>query len=306
MTEDQNKFHKDGYIILKKVLNDKTINKLRVDLNSEFIKQNNPKLIDSYQLVNNKIIFDDIFINSSMFEKIQDIFKNQDFYEINILPPFQIMRNFFPRLKAHTWHIDASGEFRYKFCREKLKNKKYLYAKVGIYLQRNTNFGGQIDIIPKSHKLYSKGDPINFIKKNFLKIKMNLVKKMSTNLKNKFEQRLLKYTRLDLDPGDVVIFDSRTYHRATPIDLKVENQVAFDKNSNYVKDLKFENSKYAIYFQFGNKIGLDSYWYDRSKRKDNDVEINQWKQTELEIKNYFKTIKIPKLINFSLNNIFKN
>lgn len=308
MTEDRNKFNEDGYIILNKILDEKSVVKLRSDLNSEFNKQNNPKILDIYQLDNKNLIFSDIFENTLLFKKIKEIFKiqNKDQDNINILPPFQIMRNFFPRFKSHTWHIDASGEFRYEYCREKLKNKKYLFAKIGLYLQKNSNFGGQIDIIPKSHKLYGKRNLVNFIKKNFLKIKMNLIKNMSLNFKNKFERKLLNYKKLKLNPGDVIIFDSRIFHRATPIDIKFEKEVTFDPQSNYIKNLNFERSKYAIYFQFGNNLGLDSYWYDRSKRKDNNIEIDQWKKTESEIKNYYekKTIKTPKLIDNSFHNIF--
>ena len=55
------------------------------------------------------------------------------------------------------------------------------------------------------------------------------------------------------------------FHRATPIDINSEKGVKFEKNSNYIKNLSKEKTKYAIYFQIGNQIGLNSYWYDRSK-----------------------------------------
>ena len=308
MREYLNKFTRDGYIILNNVIDEKSINKLRTNFSFEFHDQNYPNLLDIYQLDNNNLIFKDIFSDSSLLQKIKEIFKNQDFDEVNIFPPFQIMRNFFPRLRSHTWHIDASGEFRYQYCKEKLRNEKYFFAKIGIFLQKNTNFGGQIDIIPKSHKLYSKNNFFNFIKKNFLKFKMNLIKIMSAELKLKYEKHLLNFKRLDLNPGDVIIFDSRIFHRATPIDINSEKGVKFEKNSNYIKNLSKEKTKYAIYFQIGNQIGLNSYWYDRSKRVNNSVEIDQWKKTDFEVKNYYKNnvMKTPKLIDISINNIFKN
>ena len=37
-----------------------------------------------------------------------------------------------------------------------LFKKDYLFSKVGIYLQDNSDFGGSIDIIEKSHKNFSK------------------------------------------------------------------------------------------------------------------------------------------------------
>ena len=64
------------------------------------------------------------------------------------------MRNFFPKHSSHTWHIDASGEFRYKYCKDRIYAKDYLFAKVGIYLQKNSEYGGQIDIIRGSNRTY--------------------------------------------------------------------------------------------------------------------------------------------------------
>ena len=45
----------------------------------------------------------------------------------------------------------------------------------------------------------------------------------------------MNFKRLYLNPGDVIIFDSRIFHRATPIDINSEKGVKFEKNSNYIK-----------------------------------------------------------------------
>ena len=90
-----NKFTRDGYIILNNVIDEKSINKLRTNFSFEFHDQNYPNLLDIYQLDNNNLIFKDIFSDSSLLKKIKEIFKKKDFDEVNIFPPFQIMRNFF-------------------------------------------------------------------------------------------------------------------------------------------------------------------------------------------------------------------
>ena len=119
----------------------------------------------------------------------------------------------------------------------------------------------KIDIISKSHKLYSKRDPINFIKKNFLKLKMNLVKKMSTNLKNKFEQRLLNYTRLDLDPGDIVVFPRGTsdweghvgFYVGTEIKNNKEYYRILGGNQNNAVSIDLYPAKKALGIRRANK-----------------------------------------------------
>ena len=153
MREYLNKFTRDGYIILNNVIDEKSINKLRTNFSFEFHDQNYPNLLDIYQLDNNNLIFKDIFSDSSLLQKIKEIFKNQDFDEVNIFPPFQIMRNFFPRLRSHTWHRCIS-EFRYQYYKKKLRNEN-IFAKIGIFTKKLIYM---IDIMPKSHKLYSKNN----------------------------------------------------------------------------------------------------------------------------------------------------
>ena len=84
MREYLNKFTRDGYIILNNVIDEKSINKLRTNFSFEFHDQNYPNLLDIYQLDNNNLIFKDIFSDSSLLQKIKEIFKNQDFDEVNI------------------------------------------------------------------------------------------------------------------------------------------------------------------------------------------------------------------------------
>ena len=94
----------------------------------------------------------------------------------------------------------------------------------------------------------------------------------------------MKYDRLDINVGDIIFFDSRIFHRATPIDPNNEIKINFEENNNYVKDLDEPSCKYALYYQFGNEKGFNSYWYDRSKRTDSIKEKEEWAQTKQLIK----------------------
>ena len=69
MTEYFNKFERDGYIILNKVIDEKSINKLRTNFNFEFHDQDNPNLLDIYQLDNNNLVKKDLEIKNISMQK---------------------------------------------------------------------------------------------------------------------------------------------------------------------------------------------------------------------------------------------
>ena len=48
------------------------------------------------------------------------------------------MRNFFSDIhKAyHGWHRDCGGEKNYSFCLNILKEKDYIFGKIGVYLRK--------------------------------------------------------------------------------------------------------------------------------------------------------------------------
>ena len=300
-------FKKNGYVIISNVFDENQLMHIRSILHKNFSEKNNPKLLNVHEINNSNIFLKDIFLNEKVLNVIQKIFPEEYYGKLSFFPPFQIMRNFFPRYSKHTWHIDASGEYRYDFCKKILRENDYLFGKIGIYLQKNTNMGGQIDIIKKSQINYSKFDLISQIKKNYLKLKMNFVKNLDVKNKFKFEKKILKYDRLDINVGDIIFFDSRIFHRATPIDPNNEIKINFEENNNYVKDLDEPSCKYALYYQFGNEKGFNSYWHDRSKRTDSIKEKEEWAQTKQLIKNFYskKINDVPEIIKLSVKRISK-
>ena len=293
-------FEKEGLTVIKNIFNKKKIQELRNSLENSFKNKNNPKILNIYELDNKNEILDDVYLNHNLIKKIYSIFTKEKYGEIYILPPFQIMRNFLPKISSHTWHIDASGEYRYEYSKSRIYKKDYLFGKVGIYLQNNSEFGGQIDVIKKTNNVYGKNNFNSFFQKIIMKIKMKIVKSMSSKLKDKYEKKILGYERLQLDIGDVVLFDSRTYHRGSPISSMIENKVSHAEG-HYVDEIDSQKNKFAIYFQFGNKLGLESYWYDRGKRAEGKKEKNSWSKTKKLIKNFYEMKKIPTPNNINLS-----
>lgn len=299
-----NLFEKEGLVIVQNIFKKKKIQNLRNSLEKSFKNKNNPQILNIFELDNMHEILHELYLDEILIKKIYSIFDKEKYGEIYILPPFQIMRNFLPKLSSHTWHIDASGEYRYRYSKERIYSKNYLFGKVGIYLQKNTEFGGQIDVIKKTNLIYGKNNFVSLIKKNFMKFKMKIVKSMNSKLKNKYEKKILDYERLQLDVGDIAIFDSRLYHRGSPISSQLNDKV-FKSQGHYVDELNDKNNKFAIYFQFGNHLGLESYWHDRRQRIGGEEEKNCWDETKNAIINSFKIKKksLPDNIRKSLEKI---
>ena len=304
---DDLKFYKEnGFLIIKNVFNTNDLKAIRSILINEFKSKKNPKVLDVYQLKNSNKFLSELYLSDKLYQKLYDIFHHKEFGKIFILPPFSIMRNFFPKHSSHTWHIDASGEFRYKYCKDRIYAKDYLFAKVGIYLQNNSEYGGQIDIIRGSNRTYGKRTFKSFLAKISLKMKMKFVSKLNIKIKKFFEKKFLNYEKLNLNLGDVVVFDSRVYHRGSPISLDKEKKLS-EYDGHYIKETKNDETKFALYFQFGNLQGLQSYWYDRGKRLSGDSEREQWEKTKNHIKNYYLSSNkdIPNEIKNSLE-YYKN
>lgn len=212
--------------------------------------------------------------------------------EVVILPRIFIMKNYHINRFATNgvgWHKDCSGELSYKFCNDLLKNKKYAMGKIGIYLQKNEEYGGAIDVIPKSH-FYIKNN-----KKILRKIKsINLrlvwiIHKYFPNLYKKFHEhfymKFLGAIKINSKPGSIVIFDSRTTHRGTPISDKFVKKL--EKIDDYHIDVPKELTKIAIYCHFGSPEGVSSYFYNKRQRNANDSELDDWKKEINIYKKYF-------------------
>ena len=202
--------------------------------------------------------------------------------DISILPTFNIQRNnHLDRLNSRGlgWHRDCGGEMEYEYCKKRLSEKSYIFGKIGIFLQENSEYGGCIDLMPGSHKhIKSNNKILRKISHIPLKIIVKIQERLPSIYKyfpEEFFMKCLNAKKIfDKKICSPVHFDSRLLHRSSPNLDKVRNQVSFiKKNDTLVVETPKNKIKYALYAHFGSTIGVDSYMHDRLKRNNNQNEI---------------------------------
>lgn len=286
--ENQLSYVNNGFQVLKNEIDDISLEKIRNIIEKEFCESNYPSIM--YPCISNRYI-SDILIDCIFIDKLK-LFMNDLSCsigeEVLIFPMLEIMRNYFscPALGRQGWHSDCNGELKIIECKSLLKKRTYCFGKIGIYLQKNTDFGGQIDLIPKTH-LNIRNDVFSLAELS-LKISNQLLKLGfgKINLSNQWvsDMVVLNRIKINVNPLDLVLFDSGIIHRGTPLNLRALKEIkeitkyTFDEgshlNGNKV-NLK-DNNKYAIYLQFGTIDGLKSYYIDRSKRTSSSFEFELW------------------------------
>lgn len=280
-------FFNHGYCEGPIVINKDEINDLRNKLENYFRLKSYPIVINLFDIEDKNLIKQILKIYSS--PPIKEIILNFNKFfkkKICIVPRFIIHRNYHvDRVKSPGigWHRDCGGELKYNYCKKKLSSDSYFFAKLGIYLQKNSEYGGSIDVIPNSHK-YIKFN--NYIKKKISGSKLFFLIRFQKYfsyiyqlISEKIFMKILKAKTLTPKVGSIVLFDSRTVHRGTPIEDTVRKKVNFDSLNYSAQELPLEKVKFSFYVDIGSSLALDSYLYDRSQR------INQ-KQKEIDALNY--------------------
>jgi len=286
-------YKKYGFSHGAKVLNDSDIFNLRDKLEQIFSLKGNPKEVSLFEIEDEEITNLIYGIYSS--EKVRQLISNlSNFYnqKISIIPHFIIYRNYHVDRKNTPgigWHRDCGGELAQNYSKKKLRDKNYVFGKIGIYLQKNSAYGGCIDIIPKSHHLIMSN---NFFYKKISALNLFLLRKIQkyfSNLYLSFSEKkimkILKAKRLFPDPGTIIFWDSRTIHRGTPIEDEVRNQISFD-SKNHQAEVPKEFTKFSLYVDFGNNFAFDSYMYDRNSRQGKKKEIDILKSNLAHMKKY--------------------
>jgi hypothetical protein len=279
------KNYKDnGFFVSKQIIGEKETQNTRDSLNNEFLNYDTNKgstlkisEIKDDELINQII---NILYNEETKKIISDL---EDYYKkpVSLLPPLETMKNYHVNLKTHLgWHRDCGGELEYDYCKEKLAKEDYLFTKVGVYLQENSDYGGSIDIIKTSHKNFSSFKillrKIKSTQLKFIQIFHKYFSKLYYFLPEKLFMFFINAKRLYPRPGSAVFFDSRLIHRGSPISKNKLNNVTFSKEYVYEAKIPKQYDKYAIYSHFGTTEAVDSYMYDRLKRKGNSNELQEW------------------------------
>ena len=280
-------YSKNGYFITSPLLTHKEIFNIREDLDKEFKLHKEGKREGIERIQNQDLLRKIIKIFAS--NEIQHITEKAEIFlkkKVLILPTFEIHKNNHVNLKEFIgWHADCGGEMKYKYCKNILYDKKYFFSKVGVYLQKNEEYGGGIDVIKLSHKHFSR---FAWIIRKIKNIPYRLIRAFHKNFNSlyfafpeKFFMFFLGAKKLNPEIGSAVIFDSRIIHRGSPIE---KNKI---KNVNFVKGeflavVPKNKEKYSFYCHFGTLDALDSYFYDRLKRDNNSTELSVWlKQIEI-------------------------
>ena len=296
----------NGYCIGPALFNDNQIIYLRKSLEHAFSKKAFPRNIGLFDIDDQEAVR--IILNAIDSEWIQSIFKqigNNYNTSISPLPIFVIQRNYHvDRFKSPGmgWHRDCNGEMQYDYCKKKVFDKSYVFGKIGIYLQENLEYGGSIDLMPFSHKdVKAKNIILNKLSNIPLKLLLKLhsnFPKIYRKISENIYMNILKAKKLSPEKGSPVLFDSRIYHRGSPIDDSVRNEVVFNSNEHHAKVPSIK-TKYSIYCHFGSTLAYDSYMYDRLKREGNSLELQRCVNEQKKLENFS-----PKLA-FSIQNIME-
>lgn len=285
---NSNRFLEEGLALISKNKDKSTndINFLRDQLEIEFKKNNYPMQIhlDEICEIPIKETIQGIFNSKELKEFFCSLSSHLGDSEVTLFPHIHVMRNYYPcpYYGYHGWHNDTLGERPYEFCLKRLKSDNYMFGKVSIALQKNTCLGGNIDIstikFNRKGKISLRQKISNQIQARFLKLfkkrlPLALVSELIDMWLSDLFSLLTKPNKINPCPLDMIAFHSQLFHRGTPLSPKGWNEIISKyPNAEVLKtglpkeiNLK-DNNKYIIYAHFGNKIGLESYVFDRSRR----------------------------------------
>ena len=207
---DIEKYKKFGFLVIENVFDEEEIKVLRDESFKAFDnlnKSNHPEdihLKNIRQIYNKRFIKNPSLVNPLLKEKLVN--KVREIMGENYIQffDFSLTNN----NHSPSWHTDSQSlGFSTKF----LYHKNYNIAKLGLYLQEDDQtYGGQLDIIPCSHKPSFLG--VNWpqlIKKRYGKV--NRLQLLAMRVKNK----LLTKVRVKAPLGSVILFHGLLLHRSS-------------------------------------------------------------------------------------------
>jgi hypothetical protein len=198
-----------------------------------------------------------LLISSQCSDKLTSILGKIFNGEFSYINDLQIQCSMFG-IASGGWHFDANSEVNLQ-SGDYLHNVDYSFAKVGVYLQDNTfDFGGAIDVIPKSHKVFRYFGGSKFLQYFFARFASKLMR---------FGQRFSSIS-VPIKAGDAVIFDSRTLHRSSfPHAIKATlsdgEKLAERVSSHTISSI---NAKYSLYWEVGRQQDAESFLKNSCKR----------------------------------------
>ena len=241
----------NGYEILPSINNRINLEEFRNIVEAEFKNLNYPSVM--YPCLSNSEVSN--YLISHIFNDHMSSFMNNLSelvgQEVLIFPTLEIMRNYFscPALGRQGWHSDCNGELVYFECKSILKKPSYCFGKIGFYLQKNTDFGGQIDLLPRSH--INVRESRQSISKFNIKLSNQLIKlglgKFSLCNNWLSDIVVLNKKSINLMPMDLILFDSGIIHRGSPLKSTVLKEFMNLQSSSII-------NKYLLLFFIASLI----------------------------------------------------
>ena len=254
---DAESFTRNGFIIIPNVLSQEDVKLYRDVIENILIDMPNKK-----RMLFISDIFEDknlthFLIRSQCNDRITNVLKqivNNEFTYVNDL---QIQCSMFG-IASGGWHFDANSEVNLQNG-DYLHDKHYSFAKVGVYLQDNTfDFGGGIDVIPRSHKAFRHFGGNKVMQYFYARIVSKLMRMTE------------KFTSLTvpIKAGDAVIFDSRLLHRSSFPNAITPSMSDGEKVAERVsfQTMNAKHAKYSLYWEVGRKKDALSFLKNACKR----------------------------------------
>ena len=192
----------NGYLVIKSIFNKEYISKLRkriIDLSY--------KDMEKYEILLDEDI-QNILLNKKLITTIKEIL---DCNNILYYSDSSIVNHVNPFKNRNGFHNDARGEDQ-----NKPYEQEYPILRVGIYFEDYKNYSGGLKIKKKSHKYFI----FNF--RRILADALRLFKILFTKTRYSLASlKLGKSINLELEQGDVVIWNLRTHHCGTSRRLKI-------------------------------------------------------------------------------------
>jgi len=267
--EQQNNLRKDylskGYIIIKSIFTKEYISKIRQDMIN----------LSSKDMSKYEILLDEdpqkLLLNEKLIKTIKEILNTNtllyysDSSVVNHINPFKNRNGF---------HNDARGED------ENLPyDQEYPIIRAAIYFEDYKDFSGGLKIKNKSHKYFI----FNF--RRILADTLRLIKILFT--KTRYNLNALKLgesVNLELEQGDVVIWNLRTHHCGTSRRLKLFPKIClqpfFEKMlpEYFYLPTQYKQDRCAIFTTFAKNDLSNTNILGYLRKKTNFLRLSQIKK----------------------------
>jgi hypothetical protein len=267
--EQQNNLRKDylskGYIIIKSIFTKEYISKIRQDMIN----------LSSKDMSKYEILLDEdpqkLLLNEKLIKTIKEILNTNtllyysDSSVVNHINPFKNKNGFHNDARAEDQNLPYEQE--------------YPIIRAAIYFEDYKNFSGGLKIKNKSHKYFI----FNF--RRILADTLRLIKILFT--KTRYNLNALKFgesVNLELEQGDVVIWNLRTHHCGTSRRLKLYPKIClqpfFEKMlpEYFYLPTQYKQDRCAIFTTFAKNDLTNGNILGYVRKKTNFLRLSQIKK----------------------------